>query len=574
MKHLIGMLWLCIGLLTGVVAQAQTASWIQIEAQPTLRQAQQSARNYAADLTDVNGFQIGSGWYALALGPYNENQAAEQLRALRRNGAIPRDSYVTDGTNFRQRFWPVGAAADAPVAAPAPSIAPQEPVVQVIEEETPAQARRSEAQLSRDEKMLLQEALQWEGFYTAKIDGSYGRGTRGAMAEYQGAMGYEQTGVLTTRQRDELVSNYRAQFAKLGMATVEDNNAGISLSLPAALASYARLEPPFVHYDSATDDDVRVLLISQTGDQSTLFGLYDIMQTLEIVPMEGDRTRGERSFTLTGQSADLHSYTYAALKDGAVKGFTLIWKPEDAKLMNRAAQMMRESFAPVQGVVLDDLAGDNSGPQSIDLLAGLEIRRPDMSRSGFYIDDAGTVLTTVEALGQCQRITVNDEYEMQIAARSDALGVAVLRPSAALAPAAYAAFQTGLPRLQSDVAVAGFSYEGVLDLPVLTYGTLADLKGLAGEAAVYRLDLDALPGDTGGPVFDASGAVMGMLLGKNDSARQLPGAVRFTASVPAIAEFLSESGVQMAAAETASQIAPEDLSALASDITVLVSCWN
>ena len=105
-------------------------------------------------------------------------------------------------------------------------------------------------------------------------------------------------------------------------------------------------------------------------------------------------------------------------------------------------------------------------------------------------------------------------------------------------------------------------------------GTLADLKGLAGEAAVYRLDLDALPGDTGGPVFDASGAVMGMLLGKNDSARQLPGAVRFTASVPAIAEFLSESGVQMAAAETASQIAPEDLSALASDITVLVSCWN
>ena len=37
---------------------------------------------------------------------------------------------------------------------------------------------------------------------------------------------------------------------------------------------------------------VRVLLISQSGDQGTLFGLYDIMQTLEIVPMEGPRDRG------------------------------------------------------------------------------------------------------------------------------------------------------------------------------------------------------------------------------------------------------------------------------------------
>lgn len=581
MKQWLGIVWLAIAVLTGGVAQAQTNSWIQIEAQPTLRQAQDSARNYAAQLPDVNGFQIGSGWYALALGPYAADQAATQLRDLRRNGAIPRDAYVTDGTAFRQQFWPVGAAATAattpaepaPVVTPAPGIAP-EPVLLTEPEETPAQARRSEAQLTRDEKKLLQEAMKWEGFYTAAIDGSYGRGTRAAMSAYQGFMGYDQTGVLTTRQRDELVSNYRAQFAKLDMQAIEDTRAGIAIDLPAGLVDYTKLEPPFIHYDSTTSDDVRVLLISQQGDQNTLFGLYDIMQTLEIVPLEGERKRGTNSFTLTGQSAELHSYTYAAVKDGAVKGFTLTWKPEDAKLMNRAAEMMRASFEPVQDVVLSDLAGDPTGEQSIDLLSGLEIRRPDLARSGFYVDGAGAVLTTVEVLGQCQRITIGDDYEMEIAARDDALGLALLRPTQQLSPVGYAAFQTSVPRLKSDVAVAGFSYEGALDLPVLTFGTLADLKGLGGEDTLNRLELAALPGDTGGPVFDQSGAVLGMLVADVSGARQLPGAVRFAATVPAIAEFLSANGSQVVASDASTPIAPEDLSLRASDMTVLVSCWN
>ena len=51
-------------------------------------------------------------------------------------------------------------------------------------------------------------------------------------------------------------------------------------------------EPPFVHYGERGGSGVRVLLISQPGDQSTLFGLYDILQTLEIVPLDGERERG------------------------------------------------------------------------------------------------------------------------------------------------------------------------------------------------------------------------------------------------------------------------------------------
>src|SRR6056297_2265804 len=90
-------------------AAAQQNVWVQIEAQPSLNQAQSSIRSYAAQIQDVNGFSLGSGWYAIALGPYEEGEANAILRNLRGAGLIPRDSYIAQSADYRQQFWPVGA---------------------------------------------------------------------------------------------------------------------------------------------------------------------------------------------------------------------------------------------------------------------------------------------------------------------------------------------------------------------------------------------------------------------------------------------------------------------------------
>ncbi len=565
-------------------ATAQQRAWVQIEAQPTLREAQGRARSYAVELPDVNGFRMTTGWYAIALGPYTPEMAEIRLRSLRRDRLIPGDSYIVDGGNFLRQFWPIGAnsltaAPATPEAAPeaAPGIAAADPegaAEMPILRETPAEARRNERGLSAAQRDLVQKALQWTGFYDGAIDGDFGPGTRAAMRDWQAANSYEITGILTTRQRADLVDGYRADLAALGLETVDDTAAGIRITMPTKMVEFARYAPPFVHYDNTAGNGVRVLLISQRGDQATLSGLYDIMQTLEIVPIQGARDRDSDSFVLTGQNAQLHSYTYAALRDGRIKGFTLTWDPADARRMNRVAQIMRDSFTPYGTQVLDDSLGSAGAGQSVDLLAGLNIRRPEMSRSGFYVDGTGTVLTTAEILNQCQRITIGESQDARAAARDEALGLAILRPVQTLAPVAHAAFRTSEPRLQSEVAVAGFPYGPALTMPVLTYGKLAALRGLNGETALNRLSMTTLPGDAGGPVFDASGAVMGALLADPDGPRQLPEDVGLAASVPAIATFLSANGIEMTAADPAGTMAPEDLTELAADLTVRVSCWN
>lgn len=577
-------------------AQQQT-SWVQIEAVRTLALAQERARAYAGALPNVAGFRTGTTWYAVALGPYSPETAAAELQALKRDGLIPADSYIVTTDTYVQQFWPVGSnlltAAPLPGTAGTLSVAqpalPQEPVgtapvtepdgptgLTEIPDETPREALASERSLLPAERQELQEALEWEGFYAGAIDGAFGAGTRNAMAAWQGAKGLEPTGVLTTRQRADLLDGYRAVFADLALASVRDDAAGIEVILPTGKVAYARTEAPFVHYDSTDEDGVRVVLISQSGDEATLFGLYDIMQTLDIVPPSGFRERQRQSFVLTGQSARLNSYTFAQLSDGAVKGFTIVWDPAQEKLMQRVVQTMRQSFAPIAGVVLPDTALSGDGAeQRIDLLSGLEIRRPERSRSGFYIDTAGTVLTTTDVLAQCSRLTLGAETEAELAARDDRLGLALLKPREPLAPIAVAEFRPDVPRLNSDVALAGFSYEDVLDLPVVTYGTLADIRGLEGEDDLDRLSLATRPGDAGGPVFDSTGAIIGIMRARSgDDASQLPPDVNFAVDVPAIAEFLDGAGVPLRASDRSAPLAPEDLTTLAGDLTVRVSCWN
>ncbi len=593
MKTLFFALVAALGLLVTTARAQDDTVFIQIEARTSLASAQQSVRNFTGVVDDINGFSLGGGWYGVALGPYGRAEAERLLNELRRAGRIPADSYIAFPSSYGQQFWPVGAQVispgglTAPVQAPTVTAeqAPEAPVdaapeetvaepVQVEEpDETPRQARASERQLTRDERKELQVALKWAGFYTAAIDGAFGRGTRNSMAAWQGENGFETTGVLTTRQRAVLMQQYNSVLDGMGMAAYADPRVGIAMQLPLGVVSFDRYEAPFALLTPKGDLQARVLLISQQGDRGTMSGLYEIMQTLEIVPLEGERERRRDGFLLTGANNRIVSHTEVTLRDGEIKGFSLIWPAGDEERRTRVLGLMQKSFERIEGV-LDPAAITDDG-QSVDLVSGLKIRTPKVTASGFFVDNAGTVLTSAAGIQGCSRVTLDGTFEASVTSVDDALGLALLAPKDPIAPRRVVQFQADTPRLQSEVAVAGYSFGGVLRAPSLTYGSLQDLKGLGGEEGLKRLALSALPGDVGGPVFDAGGTVLGMLLPREKAgSRRLPDDVSFAANNDAILGFLRSAGVQVIARGAAGVIDPEDLTALATDTTVLVSCWE
>lgn len=556
--------------------------WVQIEAQPTLEQARDRAAAYAGRLSDVNGFRLNTGWYGIALGPYERTDAERVLRVYRLQGQVPRDSFIVNADSFRDQFWPAGTetSAQAPLVAPNPletaatdtaTVTPAVPAAPV--DETPEEARRNEALLSAEERRDLQTALKAAGFYNATIDGAFGRGTRSSMADWQAAQGYEATGVLTTRQRKALMDDYNAPLISVGLRYIRDEGAGIGMQMPLGAVKFARYESPFVHYDTIGDSGIRLLLISQPGDQATLYGLYDILQTLQIVPLSGPREKGRDSFTIEGSGQGIVTHAEASLKGTEIKGFVLVWPQGDEARRSRVLAAMQDSFERLDGV-LDPNAGANA-PQTVDLVSGLAVRKPRLSRSGVYVDARGTVLTAAENVAHCSRITLDHDYDARVIASDPQSGLAVLRPEQVLAPMVVAKLRPGAPRLQSDVAVAGYSYGGTLGAPTLTFGTVADLKGLDGETGVTRLALAPLEGDSGGPVLDDTGTVLGLLLPTKAGAQHLPEGVSFAANSEVIAALLTKAGVSITRNDgSAPQLAPDDLSKLAMGMTVLVGCWD
>jgi hypothetical protein len=616
-------IFLALSLSWASLARAQSAEdivWVQIEAQPSLAEATDRARAYETLLDDVNGFSLGGGWYGIAVGPYRREDAELVLRSYVRDGLVPRDSFIQQSSRFQQQFWPVGdnvletGVIDAPVgvdggepeeaaagsttpdvtttpldatttegeiegetegeievaeaeAETAPAPTPPEP------DETPAEARRSERALSAQERKDLQIALQWAGFYDAAIDGAFGRGTRASMGAWQAANGYDQTGVLTTRQRAALIAQYNAVLDGLGLQMVRDEKAGIEVMMPTAEVEFARYEPPFAHYDTSGNIGARVLLISQPGNQDTLYGLYDIMQTLEIVPLDGPRERKRNSFELIGENGSIISQTQVSLENGQIKGFTLIWPAGDEDRRRRVVAEMSKSLTRLPGVL--DAAAGNSDAQAIDLVAGLQIRQPKIARSGFFIDDNGAVVTTSEVVASCSRVTLDADTDATVVATDAARGLALLKPESRLAPLAVAEFSNGAPRLQSEISVAGYSYEGVLSAATLTFGALSDLKGLNGDENLKRLSVNAQPGDAGGPVFDENGHVVGMLLPQTEADRKLPEDVSFALDGSVILKAAQDAGLDSKQAQGATgPIAPRDLTLRAQGMTVLVSCWE
>lgn len=576
-------------LVTAPPAAAQTVAepvaataWVQIEAQPDLTIAEERAAAWAAVFPDVQGYALGNGWYAIALGPFDGPVAETRLQLLRNENLIPRDSFLADGTDFGPMFWP--AAGAAPVVVPDPLAATDatSPDGQLAEatppallDETPEEARASESLLSQTEREDLQTALQWFGFYSSTIDGAFGRGTRASMAAWQEAQGMEPTGILTTAQRATLTEAWRSETAAFGFETLTEAEAGIEATIPAALVEFDHYEPPFVHYRAKDGSQTRLILISTPGSAATLSGLYDTLQTLEIMPPDGPRELGEDDFTIKGANSDIVTLAEASVNRGLVKGWMISYPAADAARMERVVETLRASFRGVGDKALDPgmVPLDDGAKQG--LLAGLEVRHARVSRSGFYADAGGAVLTTAQAVDQCKRILLDGVTEATVALTDAATGLAVLKPATRLAPASFATLAATNPAPGAELAVAGYSYEDRLSAPVLTFGQMAEAGGLNGEPDVNRLAITTLPGDAGGPVLARDGSVVGLLAPKaDDKGRVLPADVGFATAPAELARVLAAAGVQAETAPTGTDLTPEALTKRATGMTVLVSCFD
>ena len=590
MRYCLG---LCVAMWMALVAGASAAQdmrWIQIEAQPSLLEAETRARIYAQEFPDTQAHSIGSGWYAITLGPLPEDEADLRMSQLRARAAIPRDSFLATGANYRQRIYPIGPAPAAVTAAQtfeaeviqeeatqvsvvetAESAAPEQASPEqsiTVPDETLSEARESEGLLSPDEKMDLQRYLQWAGYYNSTIDASFGRGTRRSMAAWQTDNGHEDTGVLTTAQREKLRAQYFAIFAGLGLETHRDLEAGISIDLPKEVVAFDAYAAPLAHFKSQdASSPAQIFLISAAGNRGDLAAIYGVLPTLSIVPMNIEKSLNKDRFVITGAGTSTLAFITASHKGGEIKGFGLIWPNQNEEQFDRLVAHMRKSFETFSGTLDPSLSVAIHDPETE---FGVAIRKPAFVKSAVFVSDQGHAMTDTSNLENCSALTIGGTYDAEIIARSET-GAGLLSPKSEFNPISYAKLGNAV-RKGDKTFLSSYPYGGRLGLASVTQATVMETTDLSGNAEKFRLDFLAEPGDLGGAVLDQSGNLTGILVSRDDTGRVLPNNVNFAAATDALASMMQSAGLRLRTGKT-NRLDDVALIASAQNILTPIECW-
>ena len=209
--------------------------------------------------------------------------------------------------------------------------------------------------------------------------------------------------------------------------------------------------------------------------------------------------------------------------------------------------------------------------------------RPRSSATGFVVSRAGHVLTNDHVLRRCSEVRVvglgAGAVKASIVARDERNDLAVLKIDRP--PTHVAKFRNGRPiRLGEEIVVYGFPLRGLLAAGGnLTIGIVSARSGIRGDTRHLQITAPLQPGNSGGPLLDRSGNVVGVVMSKLDAIRvakitgDIPQNINFAIKTPMVQAFLDVHDVPYETRAWQKKLEIVDVSDQAATFTVVVECW-
>ena len=154
--------------------------------------------------------------------------------------------------------------------------------------------------------------------------------------------------------------------------------------------------------------------------------------------------------------------------------------------------------------------------------------------TAFFVDPSGVLLTAHHVVDRATSITVSCDGRAPVIATvtssSPAVDLAVLTAVGDLGTNTYLALSpTQQPALGDDVFTIGYPTPGILGRdPKYTNGTVSALSGVEGDASFLQISVPVQPGNSGGPLVNEQGEVIGVVVATADA----PTFIRATDSIP------------------------------------------
>ncbi len=180
--------------------------------------------------------------------------------------------------------------------------------------------------------------------------------------------------------------------------------------------------------------------------------------------------------------------------------------------------------------------------------------RPNASGTGFVVAD-GRLITNNHVVEGCGRMVARNaagtEQSAPVLATDRARDLALLSVPTSFGPPLTFRSSPDVRRGES-VVTYGFPLFGLLSNgPTLTTGDVSALSGLRDNQTNFQISAPVQPGNSGGPLLDNSGNVIGIVVAKLNAARiaemtdgDIPQNVNFAVKSGPAVDFLREQGVR------------------------------
>jgi S1-C subfamily serine protease/uncharacterized protein len=205
------------------------------------------------------------------------------------------------------------------------------------------------------------------------------------------------------------------------------------------------------------------------------------------------------------------------------------------------------------------------------------------SGTAFAINARGEFLTNYHVVEACASVRLriggarrdgsviaNDERNDLAVVRTSPSNISILR------------FREGkLIRPADPIVVLGFPYAGLLaSTPQVTTGAISALAGLHDDTRYLQLTAPVQPGNSGGPLLDLSGNVVGIVsarinaLAVAEKTGTLPENINFAIKSGIIRSFLEANQVEYETAQSSGRLEPADVGELAAKSVALLECYK
>ncbi|TFF27832.1 trypsin-like serine protease [Jiella endophytica] len=472
----------------------------------------------------------------------------------------------------------------------------------------------------------LQIRLAWTGDYAGSFSGMIEAATLRAIRDFQARHGMQADGVISEAMLQKLVSLSDGVQQDLGVSMVDDSATGERLPLPLKLVS-DRGRTEVGNLWRSDDNSIEIETVRIAGTGQTLDGLYGTLSEATAKRSVLSAEKADGWFSVGGSEAGRKYFMRFSASGEDLRGFSISYLPKHEAAVEPFVTVASNLFEPFAGEPNAPLVasarpnpfssmlarrrgasegearyamadtGKEGGRANLFELprerrygsAGLEPAQGtapqpgtpafDMAGSGFVVSK-GWLLTNAHVVRGCKKIEVGSNVpatEVRIDKDND---LALVHVASSLGePLAISASK---PRLGEDILALGFPLRSILaDSLNVTRGNVSSLLGLMNDPRYLQISAPVQPGNSGGPLVDLAGRVVGVVTAKLDAVAvadatgDIPQSINFAIRPDAVARFLYDNQISFRTADPKSALqSVPDATARVKDAVYPVVCTD